>query len=128
MFFYVFIFLLFFVPVSQNVAFKYFRKIKPRPILVALMSALIMYVFIQFFVFVIERNLQAELDAFDLNGDGFFSGEEMTPEQDAAMMRVVSDTARNLAPITGGIFCFLYFIVLYLLLKVAVWCKQIDDI
>lgn len=128
MFFYFFVFLLFLTPVLQNWAFKYFGNVRPRPIIVSFVSALIIYVFIQLSVFVIERNLKAELDAFDLNGDGFFSGEEVTPEQNAAMMRVIGDTARTFAPITGGIFCFLYFIALYFLLKVSVWYKKIDDI
>lgn len=44
------------------------------------------------------------LQKFDLNGDGFFSGEEITPEQKEAMRKVISDTGRNFSFITGLIF------------------------
>ncbi len=83
---------------------------------------------IQFYVFWINRTYWEELQAFDLNGDGSFSGAERTPEQNKAMSKVVNDTGGALAPITGGILCFVYFIVLYFLLKVSVWLKQIGEL
>ena len=53
------------------------------------------------------------LNSFDLDGDGFFSGDEITPEQQQAMQRVANDTGRALAPITGTIFSFIYNCVLF---------------
>lgn len=57
-----------------------------------------------------ELNLQK----FDLNGDGFFSGEEITLEQKEAMRKVISDTGRNFSFITGiicsGVIAFFVFI------------------
>ena len=54
------------------------------------------------------------LQKFDLNGDGFFNGEEITPEQKGAMRKVISDTGRNFSFITGlifsGIIAFFVFI------------------
>jgi len=44
------------------------------------------------------------LQKFDLNGDGFFNGEEITSEQKEAMRKVISDTGRNFSFITGLIF------------------------
>jgi uncharacterized protein YqgC (DUF456 family) len=44
------------------------------------------------------------LQNFDLNGDGVFSGNEITTEQKAAMRNVNSDAGRNLSFITGLIF------------------------
>jgi hypothetical protein len=44
------------------------------------------------------------LQKFDSNGDGFFSGNEITPEQKVAMRNVISDTGRNFSFITGIIF------------------------
>lgn len=41
---------------------------------------------------------------FDLNQDGFFDGNEITPEQQAAMINLTSDTGRNFSFITGLIF------------------------
>ena len=54
------------------------------------------------------------LQKYDLNGDGFFNGEEITPEQKEAMRKVISDTGRNFSFITGiifaGIIAFFVFI------------------
>ncbi|MDO6490191.1 MULTISPECIES: hypothetical protein [unclassified Cellulophaga] len=44
------------------------------------------------------------LQKFDLNKDGFFSGNEITPEQQEAMKNMTSDTGRNFSFITGLIF------------------------
>lgn len=44
------------------------------------------------------------LRKFDLNGDGFFNGDEITTEQRKAMRNVISDTGRNFSFITGLIF------------------------
>jgi hypothetical protein len=50
---------------------------------------------------------------FDLNGDGIFSGNEITTEQKAAMRNVNSDAGRNLSFITGLIFAgIITFLVL----------------
>ena len=81
---------------------------------VSAISAVFVYVLILLYVEYIENKLNIELDAFDLNKDGFFSGHEITPEQEKAMYRVTSDTARNLAPFTGAIFSVLYFLCIWL--------------
>ena len=44
-----------------------------------------------------ELNLQK----FDLNRDGFFSGNEITPELKKALRKVTSDTGRNFSFISG---------------------------
>jgi hypothetical protein len=55
-----------------------------------------------------EHLIDRRLRAFDHNGDGFFSGEEVTPEQVAALERVTNDTGRTFAPITGALFALAY--------------------
>ena len=55
---------------------------------------------------------QNELDAFDINKDGFFSGNEINEAQQKAMKNVISDTGRNFAPFTGIIFSVIYYIIL----------------
>ncbi|MGG8497554.1 hypothetical protein ACQY1Q_14170 [Tenacibaculum sp. TC6] len=54
------------------------------------------------------------LQKFDLNKDGLFNGDEITPEQKEAMRNVISDTGRNFSFITGlifsGIITFFVFI------------------
>ena len=58
---------------------------------------------------------QKELDSFDLNKDGIFSGNERTPEQEAAMFRLTNDVGRNFTVFTGafigGIFGFIAFLI-----------------
>lgn len=81
-------------------------------------SALLVYAFIVGLAICVDFKLEADLAEFDLNGDGLFSGVEVTPEQQQAMQLVVADTGRTLAPITGGIFSVIYFLGLWLLTSV----------
>lgn len=48
------------------------------------------------------------LERFDLNGNGVFNGDEITPEQQQAMKKVTNDTGRALAPFTGAIVSLIY--------------------
>jgi hypothetical protein len=48
--------------------------------------------------------LHWNLNKYDLNNDGMFTGEEISDGQKIAMDRVIRDTGRNLAVITGFIF------------------------
>jgi hypothetical protein len=48
------------------------------------------------------------LNRYDLNGDGRFSGDELTPEMERAMEDVTNDAGRTLALITGLITCPIY--------------------
>ncbi|EIK43143.1 hypothetical protein O59_004247 [Cellvibrio sp. BR] len=91
---------------------------KLRNYSVALISALLVYIFIIVSVAYINNKLDNQLAAFDLNGDGIFSGIEITPDQEKAMQEVIADTGRTFAPITGAIFCSIYFLVLWLVLTV----------
>ena len=38
---------------------------------------------------------QWDLNNYDLNNDGFFTGDEITPEQEEAMFRLTNDVGRN---------------------------------
>ena len=60
-----------------------------------------------------ELKYDRELATYDLNDDGFFSGEEITPEMEAAMLRVTSDTGRTFAPFFG-IIVAAFFSLIYL--------------
>lgn len=63
---------------------------------------------IQLGVWIVEMQREAHLAAFDLNGDGLFSGDELTAEQHMAMIATANDTAQALAPVTGAIFAVVY--------------------
>ena len=65
-----------------------------------------------------DISCQLELNRFDLNNDGIFSGTEITKEQGKAMSRLINDTGRNFSFITGLIFSLIistpfYWIVLF---------------
>jgi sorbitol-specific phosphotransferase system component IIC len=54
------------------------------------------------------RFLDSQLAAFDLDGDGIFSGSEVTPEQEQALFRATDDVSRSLAPFTAAAFALAY--------------------
>jgi len=67
---------------------------------------------------------QLTLQNFDLNGDGFFSRNEITTEQKAAMRNAISDTGRNFAFITGIIFSGIIAFCAYLLGKAVEYFQR----
>lgn len=66
----------------------------------------------------INYQLQAQLDAFDLDGNGLFTPDEQNTQQQAALDAVAHDTARTFAPITGGIAAVFYVSALCVLYKI----------
>lgn len=79
----------------------------------AIISFFIIYTFIVGSAQVVDYQLEQELYAFDVNGDGSFSLEETTPEAKVVMNRLANDTGRTFAPITGFIFSLLYVVLFY---------------
>ena len=90
-----------------------------------LICSLIVYLLILVRVYLIEIRFDAELDVFDLNRDGFFSGSEISPSQEAAMDRVVSDTGRQFAPFTGAILAPLCVAFSFGLVKMIVMVRRL---
>lgn len=84
---------------------------------IALLSSLLTYIIIVASASYFNFKYQSELDAFDLNNDGLFSGNEINEEQQKAMQKVISDTGRNFAPFTGILFSVIYYIILLLTLS-----------
>jgi hypothetical protein len=80
-----------------------------KKLLLALMQIFVFYVSVLVEVSIYDYQLEKQLYSFDLNGDGVFSGSEITPEQEEAMIKFVGDTGRTFAPITCAIFSFMYF-------------------
>ncbi len=80
-----------------------------KKLLLALMQIFVFYVSVLVEVSIYDYQLEKQLYSFDLNGDGVFSGSEITPEQEEAMIKFIGDTGRTFAPITGAIFSFMYF-------------------
>lgn len=90
---------------------KIFRQ-KFGIITLYIVSCVLSWVLVQISVQLIDLDLQKQLDIFDLNHDGIFSPDEITPQQEQAFNKafnaVVSDTGRALAPITGAIVSVVY--------------------
>ena len=67
-------------------------------------------IFFLFYLFIVggatysDIYAQWNLNKFDLNKDGFFSGNEITTEQEEAMRNLTNDTGRNFSFITGIVF------------------------
>jgi hypothetical protein len=74
-----------------------------------------MYGLLLLSVHFLNEEIAATLWSFDTNGDGGFSGSEITPAQESAMVDYANDTGRAMAPITGAVFSVLYVAVVFLL-------------
>lgn len=57
---------------------------------------------------------QLDLNRYDLDKDGFFSGEEINKEQEAAMNRLTNDVGRNFSFMTGFIFAGFISAIVYI--------------
>ena len=79
---------------------------------IAVLSSILTYIIIVIFAIYLKIKFKAELEAYDLNKDGFFNDNEINEEQQKAMKNVISDTGRNLAPFTGILFSMLYYVIL----------------
>ena len=92
-----------------------------RNVLLGVLQALVLYVSILVIVKIIDIRLEQRLNSFDLDGDGFFGGAEITPEQQKAMSDWINDTGRNFAPFTGGFLALIY-------IPVAIGTEYIIDL
>ena len=89
-----------------------------------LLGILMIWLLIQLSVYFTNTYLQAELDVFDLDGNDVFTSEEYSEAQAVAFNKVVADTGRALAPITGVIFAVGYMSMLLILFKIIGWFTQ----
>ncbi|MBC3846419.1 hypothetical protein H8K90_08510 [Winogradskyella echinorum] len=87
-------------------------------------------VFFLFYLFIVggatfdDIYAQWNSNKFDLNQDGFFSGNEITPEQQEAMRNLTSDTGRNFSFITGLIFSGIIALFVYGIGKITELIKK----
>ena len=80
----------------------------------AFISFVILYAYIVGSAWLAGYQIEQDLHTYDLDGNGSFSPNEMTPDAKAALDRFAHDTGRAFAPITGFIFSFIYVAVFYL--------------
>lgn len=96
---------------------KSYIKIKLTNSRIIFYSTLFFYLSILAFVVFTRITLRNNLNSFDLNNDGFFTGNEINDAQREALRKVSSDTGLTFAPITGILYSIIYFTFLYLLLQ-----------
>lgn len=69
-------------------------------------------------VITIRYLMRIELDSFDLDGNGFISGDEVTSASIEANRKAASDTGLSMAPFTGILFSIIYFILIIIPLAI----------
>ena len=90
-------------------------------VIFAIVSIAFVFASLMLQVNLIDSRLEKELYAFDLNGDGVFSGLEVNPAQEEAMANFVNDTGLAMAPITGAIFSVIYTAISFMVYFFASW-------
>lgn len=113
------IYILFMVLVCSLITYRVTRKISYlniRKLVVISMFFLLNYVSIVSESYFRGTYYEYELTKYDIDGDGIFSENESTPEQQAAMNKVIADTDRVMAVFTAfpisGILTLLFYFVL----------------
>lgn len=101
-----------------------FSKQNPSNLRLALINFVIIYLLIIISVCVYDIYLKYKVSTFDLDGDGFFTSEEWTPEYAKYSSRLVNDVGRNFAPITGFVFSFLHSIIFLVILTLCRMIKR----
>lgn len=115
---------LFALPVVIFVFNKWGLKNRLQPHWLMLINFAVTYLVILVGAWIIQYNQESYLNTFDLNGDGVFSGAEITPEQQAAAHELERTSARTLAPAIGFIFAFFYSAIFYCVLLVISSIKE----
>ncbi len=106
---YIFLIILIFIPLllSKINKPKLFQQHS-----IAFISATIAYIMIIGLTVYNSYQTEIILNACDLNHNGSFSIQEMTPECQKAMHNFIDDTGRNFTAFTGLIFSLFYFFII----------------
>jgi len=72
-----------------------------------LLITFVTYLIIVMSVSIYDAYLTMNLNSFDINGDGMFTGNEISSQQEEALNYVVNDSGRNMIYITGLVNSFL---------------------
>ncbi len=75
---------------------------------------LCVYLFLLVTVVYLSNHYKFELQKFDLDGNGLFTSNERSPEQEKAMLKVTNDTARNFSFITGFVYAFIIALLTFI--------------
>lgn len=99
---------------------------------ISIICSILLYVVVNFLIFLKIEYDRNELNKYDLNNNGFFEKQETTSEQIAAFKKFSKDTGSSLAPLTlipvsiifGAIFFIFY--IFYQKVKKNLTLKKID--
>jgi hypothetical protein len=97
---------------------------KYRIVLIGLfcvLTAIAGYIVLLTSVWVLDTHLEAEMNKFDLDGDGGIGGAELTPEAERAIEEWASDTGRTFAPIVGIPLTAIWYGMLFAVLFGGEW-------
>ncbi|WP_298775588.1 hypothetical protein [uncultured Shewanella sp.] len=98
--------------------FEYRKHKQPSLLKLTLTNFIIIYILIVSCSFFYDIYLTQKLANLDLNGDGFFSGIEITNEQILYMDKVTHDTGRKLAPLTGLFLSFFQSLIFFIFISI----------
>lgn len=65
--------------------------------------------------------LKTILDAYDFDGDGLFSGVEITPQMQEAMRAYTTDMGRVFAPVTAGAISLIWTLLIFGACNLTKW-------
>ncbi len=97
---------------------------KNRILWISITTFLILYLFIVGNSTYDAIYYQWDLNRYDLDKDGMFSGTEITDAQKEAMSKLTSDTGRNFSFITGFIFALVISTFIYILGRIMLKRKE----
>jgi len=92
---------------------RFFISRKKKRFWISAVVFLVVYLLIVSSAIYEDIDAQIDLNSFDLDGDGFFSESESTPEQENAMFRLVNDFGRNISFITALFISFIISLTFY---------------
>ena len=72
-------------------------------------------------VWIVDTRLEAEMNSYDLDGDGGIGGEELTPAAERAIDEWASDTGRTFAPIVGVPLTAIWYTILFVMMFGGQW-------
>ncbi len=92
-----------------------------HPVLLYPLAAIVGYLILVSSVWMADAQLTAEMNQYDLDGDGGIGGDELTPEAERAIDEWASDTGRTMAPFLGVPLTAIWYGILFAFLFGGEW-------
>jgi hypothetical protein len=92
-----------------------------HPFVLYLLAVIVGFLLLVAGAWAADLHLKAEMDSFDLDGDGGIGGSELTPEAQRAIDDWASDTGRAMVIFTGIPMSAIWFAICFSVLYVGKW-------